>query len=47
MEGIPLITNHNGMACVIPALITDYIFNFLAEKICRFSLALIAPLSTE
>jgi hypothetical protein len=47
MEGILLIANNYGMACVIPALIADYIFNFLAEKICRFSLALIAPLSTE
>jgi hypothetical protein len=34
------------MTCVIAALIADYIFNFIAEKIGGFTLALIAPLST-
>jgi hypothetical protein len=47
MEGILLITNYNGVACVIAALIANYILNSVAENICCFSLALIAPLSTE
>jgi hypothetical protein len=47
VKGILLIANHNGVAGVISALIADYIFNSVAEKICCFSLALIAPLSTE
>ena len=47
MKCILLIANYNGMACVIAALIADYIFDSITEKICGFSLALIAPLSTK
>jgi hypothetical protein len=47
MEGILLIANNYGVTCVISALIADYIFDSVAEKICCFSLALIAPLSAE
>jgi hypothetical protein len=47
MEGILLIAYYYGVAGVISALIADYIFNFIAENICGFSLALIAPLSTK
>jgi hypothetical protein len=46
MESIFLIADDNCMAGVISALIADYIFNFIAENIGRFTLALIAPLST-
>jgi hypothetical protein len=42
-----LIANYNGMACIVAALIADYIFDSITEKICGFSLALIAPLSTK
>jgi hypothetical protein len=47
MEGILLVTNYNGMAGVISALIADYIFDLIAKEIGCFSLALIAPLSTQ
>jgi hypothetical protein len=47
MEGIFLIANYYGVAGVISALIADYVFNSIAENICCFSLALIAPLSTK
>jgi hypothetical protein len=35
------------MARVISTLIANYIFDFVAENIGRFTLALIAPLSTK
>jgi hypothetical protein len=47
MERILLIAYHYGVAGVISALIANYILNFIAENICCFSLALIAPLSTK
>jgi hypothetical protein len=47
VECVFLITNYNGVAGVITALIADYIFNFIAEDICGFTLAFIAPLSTK
>jgi hypothetical protein len=42
-----LIADDDGMACVIAALVADYIFDFIAENVGRFTLALIAPLSTK
>jgi hypothetical protein len=47
MERILLIAYNNGMPSVIAALIANYIFDSITEKICGFSLALIAPLSTK
>jgi hypothetical protein len=47
MEGILLIAYYNCVPSVIAALIADYIFDSITEKICGFSLALIAPLSTK
>jgi hypothetical protein len=35
------------MARVISALIANDVFNFVAENVGRFTLALIAPLSTK
>jgi hypothetical protein len=42
-----LIADNDGMACVIATLIADYIFDFIAEDVGRFTLTLIAPLSTK
>jgi hypothetical protein len=47
MERIFLIADDNCMAGVISALISDYIFNFIAENIGRFTLALVAPLDSK
>jgi hypothetical protein len=47
MKCIFLIANYNGMTSVIAALIADYIFDSITEKICGFPLALIAPLRTK
>jgi hypothetical protein len=35
------------MSGIIATLIANYIFDSITEKICGFSLALIAPLSTK
>jgi hypothetical protein len=42
-----LITDNHGVASVIAALIADNIINAVSENICGFSLAFIAPLSSE
>jgi hypothetical protein len=47
MKCIFLVADDYGMARVISALIANYIFDFVAENIGRFTLALIAPLSTK
>jgi hypothetical protein len=47
MECILLITNYNCVPSVVATLVADYIFYSITEKICGFSLALIAPLSTK
>jgi len=47
MKCVFLIAYYNGVPSVIAALIADYIFDSITEKICGFSLALIAPLSTK
>jgi hypothetical protein len=47
MKRVLLIADHYCVAGVVAALIADYIFNFVAEQISGFTLALIAPLSTK
>jgi hypothetical protein len=47
MKRVLFFSDYNGMARVISALIADYVFDFVAEEIGCFSLALIAPLSTK
>ena len=47
MECVLLITDDDGMACVIATLIADYIFDAITEKVCGFALAFIAPLGSD
>ena len=47
MQSILLVTDYNGVAGVIAALVTNDIVNAIAENIGRFALALVAPLSSK
>ena len=47
MERILLITDDNGMTCVIATLVSDYIIDAIAQDICGFTFAFIAPLGTK
>jgi hypothetical protein len=47
MQRIFFFPNDYGVTGVIATLIANYIFDFVAEQVSCFSLALIAPLSTK
>jgi hypothetical protein len=42
-----LITDNYGVARVVAALISNNIINAVTENICGFTLAFVAPLSSE
>jgi hypothetical protein len=47
MECILLIANNNSVSSVIATLIAHYIINAIAKDVGSFTLALIAPLSSQ
>jgi hypothetical protein len=47
VKGILLIANNNSVPCIIATLIAHYIINAITEDVGGFTLALIAPLSSQ
>jgi hypothetical protein len=47
VQSVLLITNYNGVTCVVSALIADNVINTISQDIGGFTLAFVAPLSSK